>query len=143
MQEITDTTKILIADDQADVLKALHLLLKSEEYEITTASSIQEIIDAVESNVFDVVLMDLNYIRGETSGRQGLDLLKRIHRVGAVLSLLLRQCVTGPVTSFKNPGRMSDYYPSCEHKWNWAVPCAKAESCRRRLIISKIKAARC
>lgn len=89
MQEITDTTKILIADDQADVLKALHLLLKSEEYEITTASSIQEIADAVESNVFDVVLMDLNYIRGETSGRQGLDLLKRIHRVDESLPVVV------------------------------------------------------
>lgn len=81
MQRITDTSRILIADDQADVLKALRLLLKPEGYEIKTASSVDEIIDVVNSFDLDVVLMDLNYVRGETSGRQGLDLLKRIHQI--------------------------------------------------------------
>lgn len=89
MKKITDTSNILIADDQADVLKALRLLLKPEGYEITTACSVQEIIDAVVSNDFDVVLMDLNYIRGETSGRQGLDLLKRIHQVDVSLPVVV------------------------------------------------------
>ncbi len=73
--------RILIADDQADVLKALRLLLRSEGYEMTTASSVQEIVEAVENNDFDVVLMDLNYVRGETSGKQGLDLLERIRQI--------------------------------------------------------------
>jgi len=86
---ITTKPRILIGDDQADVIKALRLLLKPEEYEITTASSVQEIIDAAESNDFDVVLMDLNYIRGETSGRQGLDLLKRIHQVDESLPVVV------------------------------------------------------
>ena len=89
MQKITDTPKILIADDQADVLKALRLLLRPEGYEIKTASSVEEIIDAVNSNDFDVVLMDLNYIRGETSGRQGLDLLKRIHQIDESLPVVV------------------------------------------------------
>jgi len=73
--------RILIADDQADVLKALRLLLRAEGFEMTTASSVQEIVDAVESDDFDVVLMDLNYVRGETSGKQGLDLLQRIRQI--------------------------------------------------------------
>lgn len=89
MQRITDTSKILIADDQADVLKALRLLLRPEGYEIKTASSVDEIIDAVNSNDFNVVLMDLNYIRGETSGRQGLDLLKRISQVDESLPVVV------------------------------------------------------
>jgi len=88
-QRITDISKILIADDQADVLKALRLLLRPEGYEIKTASSVGEIIDSVNKNDFDVVLMDLNYIRGETSGRQGLDLLKRINQIDESLSVVV------------------------------------------------------
>ena len=89
MQRITDTSKILIADDQADVLKALRLLLRPEGYEIKTASSVGEIIDSVNRNDFDVVLMDLNYVRGETSGRQGLDLLKRINQIDESLPVVV------------------------------------------------------
>lgn len=89
MQRITDTSKILIADDQADVLKALRLLLRPEGYKIKTASSVEDIIDEVNSNDFDVVLMDLNYIRGETSGQQGLDLLKRIHQIDESLPVVV------------------------------------------------------
>ena len=89
MQRITDTSRILIADDQADVLKALGLLLKPEGYEIKTASSVEEIIDVVNSIDLDAVLMDLNYVRGETSGRQGLDLLKRIHQIDESLPVVV------------------------------------------------------
>jgi len=81
--------RILIADDQADVLKALRLLLRPEGYEITTASSVQEIADAVESKDFDIVLMDLNYVRGETSGKHGLDLLERIRQVDESLPVVV------------------------------------------------------
>ncbi len=81
--------RILIADDQADVLKALRLLLRPEGYEIASASSVEEIIDAATNNDFDVVLMDLNYVRGETSGKQGLDLLERIRQVDESLPLVV------------------------------------------------------
>jgi len=89
MQKTVDSCSILIADDQADVLKALRLLLRPEGYEMTTASSVEEIIDAVDKNDFDVVLMDLNYVRGETSGRQGLDLLKRIRQIDESLPVVV------------------------------------------------------
>jgi DNA-binding NtrC family response regulator len=81
--------RILIADDQADVLKALRLLLRPEGYEIASASSVEEIVDAATNNDFDVVLMDLNYVRGETSGKQGLDLLERIRQVDESLPLVV------------------------------------------------------
>ncbi len=89
MQKTTDTTRILIADDQADVLKALRLLLRSEGYDMTTASSVQEIVEAVERNDFEVVLMDLNYVRGETSGKQGLDLLERMRQIDESLPVVV------------------------------------------------------
>ena len=89
MQKKTRISRILIADDQADVLKALRLLLRPEGYDITTASSVEEIVDAIHRNDFDVILMDLNYIRGETSGRQGLDLLKRIRHIDETLPVVV------------------------------------------------------
>ena len=71
--------RILIADDQLDVLEALRLLLKGEGFGIESANSPAGIMGALETSDFDVVLMDLNYTRDTTSGQEGLDLLARIH----------------------------------------------------------------
>jgi DNA-binding NtrC family response regulator len=71
-------SRILIGDDQGDVLEALRLLLKPEGYVIDTASSPQQVTRALELKDYDVVLIDLNYSRDTTSGEEGLDLLKRI-----------------------------------------------------------------
>ncbi len=70
--------KVLIADDQSDVLEALRLLLKGEGFGIESANSPAGIMAALETSDFDVVLMDLNYTRDTTSGQEGLDLLTRI-----------------------------------------------------------------
>jgi sigma-B regulation protein RsbU (phosphoserine phosphatase) len=73
--------RILIADDQPDVLRALRLLLKSKGYEIEEATSPAELLRAVEERAFDLLLMDLNYARDTTSGREGLDLLGRLNEI--------------------------------------------------------------
>src|SRR5580693_8743477 len=73
--------RILIADDQADVLEALRLLLKSEGYQIDAVTSPAAVIAALEARDFDVVIMDLNYTRDTTSGQEGLDLLARIQSI--------------------------------------------------------------
>jgi DNA-binding NtrC family response regulator len=75
---VTSPARVLIADDQADVVEALRLLLKAEGLRIETANSPAGILAALESGDFDVVLMDLNYTRDTTSGQEGLDLLTRI-----------------------------------------------------------------
>jgi DNA-binding NtrC family response regulator len=71
-------SRILISDDQADVLEALRLLLKPEGYVIDTASSPAQVVRALELKDYDVVLIDLNYSRDTTSGDEGLELLSRI-----------------------------------------------------------------
>ncbi len=71
-------SRILIADDQADVLEAVRLLLKPEGYVIDTASSPAQVARAIELKDYDVILIDLNYSRDTTSGDEGLDLLSRI-----------------------------------------------------------------
>src|SRR5580658_3010178 len=73
--------RVLIADDQHDVLEALRLLLKGEGFEIESATSPAGILAALETRDFDVVLMDLNYSRDTTSGQEGLDLLARIQSI--------------------------------------------------------------
>jgi DNA-binding NtrC family response regulator len=76
---VANDGRILIADDQPDVLEALRLLLKGEGFGIESANSPAGIMAALETSDFDVVLMDLNYTRDTTSGQEGLDLLSRIH----------------------------------------------------------------
>src|SRR5512145_2574071 len=73
--------KVLIADDQQDVIEALRLLLKGEGFHIDTAASPDQIMSAVETRDFDVALIDLNYTRDTTSGQEGLDLLTRMSAV--------------------------------------------------------------
>ncbi len=70
--------RILIADDQSDVLEALRLLFKGEHYEIESAASPASAFETVRTQHLDLVLMDLNYARDTTSGKEGLDLLSRI-----------------------------------------------------------------
>jgi DNA-binding NtrC family response regulator len=73
-----DQPRILVADDQPDVLEALRLLLKTEGFQIETASAPRDVVKALDANEYDALLMDLNYARDTTSGREGLDLLARI-----------------------------------------------------------------
>lgn len=77
----TTQPRILIADDQPDVLEALRLLLKGHGYRIEAVTSPAALLESVTLREFDVVLMDLNYARDTTSGREGLDLLAQLKAV--------------------------------------------------------------
>lgn len=81
--------KILLADDQPDVLEALRLLVKAEGFTPTLARSPAAVLAAVEGGDFDVVLLDLNYARDTTSGREGLDLLPRLREVDPTLPVVV------------------------------------------------------
>ena len=81
--------RILIADDQPDVLEALRLLLKSEGYQIDAAPSPAAIIDSLESREYDAIIMDLNYTRDTTSGKEGLDLLTRIQSIDTLAPVIV------------------------------------------------------
>jgi len=73
--------RILIADDQQDVLDALRLLLKGHGYAIETVNSPADLLAAVARQEFDILLIDLNYARDTTSGREGLDVLSRLKEI--------------------------------------------------------------
>ena len=80
----TMQSRILIADDQPDVLRALCLLLKGHGYTTETVTSPSDLLEAVQRSEFDLLLMDLNYARDTTSGREGLDLLTRLKAMESV-----------------------------------------------------------
>src|ERR1700733_2928700 len=85
MPSPSNRTRILVADDQADVREALRLLLKSEGFETETVASPAAVLAALDTRKFDAILIDLNYARDTTSRQEGLDLLSNIRaKDGAV-----------------------------------------------------------
>jgi len=70
--------RVLAADDQQHVLEALELLLRPQGYEVETAKSPALVREALATGSYDALLVDLNYTRDTTSGREGLDLLSEI-----------------------------------------------------------------
>jgi DNA-binding NtrC family response regulator len=106
-----DTTKpprLLIADDQPDILQALRLLLKGDGYQIESAASPAQVAAALAEREFDVLLLDMNYARDTTSGKEGLDLLTRVHAVYPNLPIVLMTAwgsVDGAVEAMRRGAR--------------------------------------
>jgi DNA-binding NtrC family response regulator len=102
------TPRILIADDQPDVLEALRLLLKGEGFEATTASSPAEVLATVERADVDLALIDLNYTRDTTSGNEGLDLLSALRGLDSTLPIVVMTAwgsVEGAVEAMRRGAR--------------------------------------
>jgi DNA-binding NtrC family response regulator len=100
--------RILVADDQPDVLEALRMLLKAEGNEAVTASSPAEVLALVERSSVDLALIDLNYTRDTTSGREGLDLLGKLRVLDATLPVVVMTAwgsVEGAVEAMRRGAR--------------------------------------
>ena len=87
--DVLAKARILVADDQADVLQALRLLLKAEGCDIETATSPAGVLAAVDARDFDVALIDLNYTRDTTSGEEGLTLLSRLQQLDTPMPVVV------------------------------------------------------
>ena len=84
-----DAPSVLIADDQPDVLDALRLLLNPEGIRTHAVQSPSAVLQALGETEYDLLLMDLNYARDTTSGREGLDLLAQVHALDPHLPILV------------------------------------------------------
>jgi sigma-B regulation protein RsbU (phosphoserine phosphatase) len=82
-------TRILIADDQPDLLDALRLLLKGEGIQMDAVTSPEAALTALQAQQYDLLLMDLNYTGDTTSGAEGIDLLSRVHAIDASLPIVV------------------------------------------------------
>src|ERR1044071_6854131 len=76
---------VLIADDQADIVEALRLLLKAEGYRTASAHVPEGVVSLLEREQADAALIDLNYARDTTSGREGWVARGEREQVGAAL----------------------------------------------------------
>jgi DNA-binding NtrC family response regulator len=79
----------LIADDQADVLESLRLLLKPDGYAVETVDSPERGLALATDRDFDVALIDLNYSRDATSGAEGLELLEQLQGLDSTLPVVV------------------------------------------------------
>src|SRR5256714_9683387 len=100
--------RVLVADDQPDVLEALKLLLKGEGYEVESATSPRAVLSALDARDFDALLIDMNYARDTTSGAEGLDLLARLQsldRAPPVVAMTAWGRVDGAVEAMRRGAR--------------------------------------
>ncbi len=100
--------RVLIADDQVDVLEALRMLLKGEGFDIVTATSPAGALAVVDGQELDAVLMDLNYARDTTSGKEGMDLLAALQRIDPTLPVVVMTAwssVDGAVEAMRRGAR--------------------------------------
>jgi DNA-binding NtrC family response regulator len=125
-------TRVLIADDQADVLEALSLLLRAAGFEVVGARSPSAVLAAAQASELDCALVDLNYARDTTSGAEGLSLLDRLAALDAELPVVVMTAwatVEGAVEAMRHGAR--DYVAK---PWDnarlVATVRAQAELCR-------------
>jgi len=100
--------RVLVADDQKDVLEALRLVLRGAGYETDTAMSPGSILAAIEKHDYDAVLMDMNYTRDTTGGIEGLDLISRLRGLDGFLPIVVMTAwgsVEGAVEAMRRGAR--------------------------------------
>lgn len=70
--------KVLVIDDDEDILLSTKVVLKKEFSDIKVVTDPNDIIPYIEKKIFDVILLDMNFSTGATSGKEGLCWLKKI-----------------------------------------------------------------
>ena len=81
--------RVLIADDQRDVLEALRILLKGEGHQTDAVTSLTGVFNALDKKDYALLLMDLNYTRDTTSGQEGLEVIPKIQAIDSTLPIVV------------------------------------------------------
>jgi phosphoserine phosphatase RsbU/P len=81
--------RVLIADDQQHILDALELLLRNSGFATESVSHPARVLRMLKAFPFDAVLMDLNYTRDTTGGREGLELVSQIRALDKLLPIVV------------------------------------------------------
>jgi DNA-binding NtrC family response regulator len=82
-------SRVLIADDQRDVLEALRILLKGEGHQTESVTSVNGIFNALQQRDYALLMMDLNYTRDTTSGQEGLEVIPKIQALDNTLPIVV------------------------------------------------------
>jgi DNA-binding NtrC family response regulator len=86
---VADAPRLLVADDQPDILEAVRMLARSDGFDVRSATSPAAVLALCDAEDFDVCLLDLNYARDTTSGIEGMDLLARLRDVDPTLPVVV------------------------------------------------------
>jgi len=143
--------RILAADDQQHILEAIELLLKPQGYKVDVVRSPELAREALSSAQYDAVLIDLNYTRDTTSGREGLDLLSEIVALDSTLPIIVMTAwgnVELAVESMRRGARDFIQKPwetsACSlfsaRKWNSIARCSERSDWRPRTGCSMLRA---
>lgn len=81
--------KILLADDDEYVLLSLKLLLEPHFQSVVTINNPERIPALLDREAFDVVVLDMNFRQGDTTGNQGLFWLKKILNISPDTQIIL------------------------------------------------------
>ena len=87
--DVAISPRVLIAEDQPEVIEAIRLVLKQEGIHCEAVTSPEAALAALSSREFDLVLMDLNYTRDTTSGSEGLELLNRLQQENSSVPIIV------------------------------------------------------
>jgi DNA-binding NtrC family response regulator len=89
MPIVEKSYRILVADDQPAVLDALKMLLRSGKFEVDAVRSPQVVLESMAVREYDTLLLDLNYARDTTSGREGIELLQKIREIDSQVPIIV------------------------------------------------------
>jgi two-component system response regulator HydG len=91
----TEPCDVLIVDDDAEVLLAAELVLKKSCQSVVTASDPAQIRQLLGERTFDVILLDMNFSAGATSGQEGIDWLKTAQALAPETKVILMTAYGG------------------------------------------------
>jgi DNA-binding NtrC family response regulator len=80
---------ILIIDDNTQILESLRILLKDEFETIDIVPKPSRIHEMLWRNTYDIILLDMNFAMGETSGNEGIFWLNEIKKIDPLLPVIL------------------------------------------------------
>lgn len=81
--------RILVIDDDSDVLTAVRLLLRPEVKEVMTEKNPEQLPALINAGDFDLVLLDMNFNASINTGNEGIYWLKRIKEIKPAISVIM------------------------------------------------------
>jgi DNA-binding NtrC family response regulator len=81
--------RILVIDDNVQILESLRILLKDEFAGIDVLTKPSRLTEMLWRNSYDIVLLDMNFVTGETSGNEGIFWLNEIRKKDPNLPVIL------------------------------------------------------
>jgi two-component system response regulator GlrR len=76
--------KILVVDDDHNILRVIRMRLEAETYSVTTASKAEKAMDLAKDEVFDLALIDL-----KLNGKDGVELMEDLHRINPEMPVII------------------------------------------------------